>query len=329
MYQKGKRFQWVVLLLAIASIALFWTIRGFRKPISTQVTVLSTNEIASKEELGRRLFFDKRLSKDASISCADCHHPELAFTDGKMKSIGVGGREAFRNAPTLLNLKDADAFMFDAHIKTLEEQAIVPIQDVNEMNHKMGDLIKRMQTIPEYAAAAKRLYKRTFDAWVLTRSLAAFERTLISNNSAFDAYSKGEKHTGWNEDAAKGWQLFQKMECIACHQLPNFTNYEARNNGLYSDYKKDEGKFRIRGDSTKIGAFKVPTLRNVALTAPYMHDGSKPNLESVIAHYSSGGSTHANKDQLITKRSITAQEQIFLISFLHSLTDTSYMVNYR
>lgn len=329
MYQKARRFRVFILLLAIVSVVVFALIRGFQESSETVVTELTGKAIGTKEELGRRLFFDKRLSKDASISCADCHRPELAFTDGKTKSVGVGGREAFRNSPTLLNLKDANAFMFDAHIQTLEEQAIVPIQDANEMNHRMGDLIKRLQSIPEYARAAKELYNRTFDAWVLTRSLAAFERTLISDNSAFDAYLKGEKHSGWNENAEKGWQLFKKMECIACHQLPNFTNNEARNNGLYADYQKDQGKFRINGDSAMIGAFKVPSLRNSSLTAPYMHDGSIPNLESVIDHYVSGGSAHANKDQLITKRSITAEEQFFLISFLHSLTDTSYMVNYR
>ncbi len=290
---------------------------------------IRANKIGNPEELGRKLFFDPRLSSDGTVSCATCHLPELAFTDGKTKSEGVAGRHSFRNAPSLLNIGDAPVFMFDAHIRSLEEQAIVPIQDSNEMNSRMGDLIQRLKNVPEYADAAKKIYHRSFDPWVLTRSLAAFERTLSSKNSAFDAYLKGEEHADWNSEAENGWKLFQKLRCIECHQLPNLTNYEARNNGLYDDYGDDQGRFRIHGDSSEIGAFKVPSLRNVALTAPYMHDGSLKSLEAVIDHYRKGGSMHPNKASIINKNVISTEDEKFLIQFLYSLTDTSYMVNFR
>lgn len=326
MYERVKRLRLIILILAVLSVLFFW---GLRQCESTKLETPVVQAFESKEDLGRALFFDERLSGDNSISCASCHHPELAFTDGKPKSIGVGGKEAFRNAPTLLNVVEATAFMFDAHIASLEEQAIVPIQDSTEMNIRMGDLIKKLRAIPEYSEAAKRIYGREFDAWVLTRSLAAFERTLISKNSPFDQYMKSGNKEDLGEDAWRGWQLFQEYKCVECHAPPNFTDYSARNNGWKEDYGNDLGKFRINGDSSLLGAFKVPSLRNIVLTAPYMHDGSASTLDEVLNHYSAGGIKHPNQDFRIRPMNFSEQDRKFLISFLQSLTDTSYMVNYR
>lgn len=281
----------------------------------------------SKEEFGRALFFDTRLSVDRSISCASCHIPELAFTDGKVKSEGVGGRQSFRNASTLLNIGDNTSFMFEAHIQSLEEQAIVPIQDSNEMNIPMGDLVERLNKVSHYVRAADQLFQRGLDAWVVTRALAAFERTLQSKNSAFDRFLNGE--TDADEETKAGYRLFQKLDCIQCHSLPNFTSYQAENNGLYQDYGEDLGKFRIAGDISKTGAFKVPTLRNVALTAPYMHDGSMQTLEEVIEHYTSGGAGGEFQSRFVRKRSISATEKKYLLTFLNALTDTSYLSDFR
>jgi cytochrome c peroxidase len=284
----------------------------------------STSKFNSPEEFGRALFFDSRLSRDNSISCASCHIPDKAFTDGRSKSIGVRGRMAMRNAPTLLNVGSASFFMFDAHIKSLEEQAIVPIQDSNEMDLPMGDLIDRLKGITIYTEASRRLYNRDIDAWVVTRALASFQRTLKSDNSPFDQYLSGDRDA-ISTKAQKGWKLFQRLKCLECHQLPHFTDYKARNNGVFSGGESDKGKFRIAGDSSYMGAFKVATLRNVALTAPYMHDGSFATLTDVIQHYNTGGSGHWNQDSRVKKQGLSDREIDYLINFLESLTDTSYM----
>lgn len=300
-----------------------------KNSIQSEEDKLNKEELVfdSKEDFGRALFFDPRLSSDLTVSCASCHHPELAFTDGKVKSSGVGGKQSFRNAPTLLNIKDAPVFMFDAHVPTLEQQAIVPIQDSNEMNITMGDLIVRLKTVPHYAEAAEQLYHRELDAWVITRALASFQRTLVSNNSPFDRYQNNGESL--SEEAEKGWKLFNDLQCIECHQLPNFTNYQALNNGLYFDYGDDPGKFRIAGDSSLMGAFKVPGLRNVSLTAPYMHDGSISTLEEVINHYNRGGVGNKWQDPRIKKRNLTAAEKKYLINFLGTLTDTSFLRDFQ
>lgn len=321
--KKSSKLGFVIFLLLLGVYMSYRLINAINVDSASENSLDTNLTFDSKEDFGKALFFDKRLSLDASISCASCHQPELAFTDGKVKSEGAGGTIAFRNATTLLNVKDAPVFMFDAHIRSLEEQAIVPIQDSNEMNISMGGLIKRLNGIPDYVKAAKQLYDRELDAWVVTRALSAFERTLISNRSEFDRYMNGE--TEMSLEAQKGWQLFDKLQCLECHKLPNFTNYQALNNGLYHDYGADQGKYRISGDESEIGAFKVPSLRNVALTAPYMHDGSMNTLEEVIEHYANGGVGGAFQDKRITKRSLTNEEKKYLINFLHTLTDTSYM----
>ena len=325
MYEQVKRFRIIILVLAIGSVGFFWLLRSCDGTVTGKET---TNKFNSPEELGRALFFDKRLSSNETIACASCHLPEKAFTDGQPKSIGVEGRTSFRNATTLLNVKDAHFFTFDGNIENLEAQALIPIQDSNEMNMQMGELLKRLKKIPEYERAAKELYNRDLDAWVITRSLAAFQRILVSNNSRFDRYLDGDM-SALTEKEVKGWELFQEFQCIECHSLPNFTNYQVYNNGLYLDYGIDQGRFRIAGDSSMIGAFKVPSLRNIELTSPYMHDGSMKKIEDVLSHYASGGSGHINEDMRIKKRAITSDQKLFLVSFLHSLTDTTYMINFR
>ena len=215
--------------------------------------------------------------------------------------------------------------MFDAHLKTLELQAIVPIQEPVEMGHNMKILIPQLRAIPEYQKAAKRIFNRDFDAWVLTRSLAAFERSLVSMSAPFDHFIKGdEKALNANEKA--GWKLFsEKLYCTKCHVPPHFTNHVARNNGLHKNYGADKGRFRIHLDSADIGSFKVPSLRNIELTDPYMHDGSMETLEDVIAHYTNGGQGHYLQDKSIVPFELSAKEHKQLIAFLKSLTDLSFL----
>ncbi|MFM7724142.1 MAG: cytochrome-c peroxidase [Bacteroidota bacterium] len=281
-----------------------------------------------KIALGRALFFDKRLSKDGSVSCASCHRPEFAFTDRKPVAQGIGGQFAERNAPTLLNSAFLQTVMFDAHLKTLELQVIVPIQEPSEMGHNMKELIPTLRAIPEYQKAAKALFNRDFDAWVLTRSIAAFERSLLSLNSRYDQYMKGHKNA-INEQEVAGMKLFNSLYCVQCHPAPYFTNFKAENNGLYATYGKDKGRFRINLDSADIGFFKTPTLRNIALTFPYMHDGTMTTLEQVIDHYVQGGKHPKGQSKFIESLTLTTVQKQQLMAFLGTLTDTSYMKKFR
>lgn len=282
-----------------------------------------------KIALGRALFFDKRLSKTNDIACASCHIPQFAFTDRQVHSSGVEGRKTSRNSPTLLNVAYQKTLMFDAHIPTLEQQAIVPIQEHQEMDMKMGDLIAKLKSIPEYQEKSKRIFNRDFDAFVLTRSISAFERTLVSQNSRFDQYMNGNTKALTKEEVA-GYKIFtKKLYCSTCHSYPHFTSYKAEDNGLYEIYGEDKGRFRIHNDSLDIGKFKVPTLRNIELTFPYMHDGSLATLEKVIEHYSKGGNHSVNQHAVIRSFELSTIEKKQLISFLKSLTDTSYLVNFK
>lgn len=220
--------------------------------------------------------------------------------------------------------------MFDAHLPNLEMQVIVPIQDHVEMDMKMGELIERLKKDEYYAKAAREVFHREFDPWVLTRSIAAFERTLFSDSSAFDQFKYYGNEKALSASAKNGWRVFsEKLYCTKCHPAPHFTNFEAENNGLYADYGGDNGRYRVHTDSNDIGKFKVPSLRNVELTFPYMHDGSIRSLEHVVNHYSKGGAGHWNQSPKIKPFKLSSRDKYDLVNFLKTLTDTSYMKDFR
>lgn len=276
-----------------------------------------------KVELGRKLFFDKRLSLDNEISCASCHDPKKAFTDGEILGKGVKGRKAMRNSPTLFNIGYSKKFMFDGEIDNLEEQALVPILDHNEMGASMKEVIEKLKKDNNYQDAARKLFNRDFDAWVLTRSLACYERTLISDNSDFDQFYFHKEEKAISESAKRGWKLFSgRLNCVKCHPAPFFTDYQVHNNGRTFIETEDKGRFRINSDSTEIGFFKVPTLRNISITAPYMHDGSIETLDLVIDYYASGGKKGANQEGSIVPFKISKEQKKDLINFLISLKDS-------
>jgi cytochrome c peroxidase len=280
---------------------------------------------SAKIELGKMLFFDPELSLDGKVSCATCHQPKLAFTDGLATSTGVFGRKVTRNAPSLVNVGFQKTLMFDGELKTLEMQAIVPIQEHNEMGMDMRTLIDKLAKNSAYQKAAKELFNRDFDPFVLTRALSAFQRSLVAVNAPFDQFIAGNGRS-ISKEAKLGFSLFSdKFKCSACHTVGLFTNHEILNNGIYLEYKNDLGRFRIHEDSADIGKFKVPTLRNISLTAPYMHNGSFVNLDQVIDHYAAGGKKHKNQDKRITGFAISPKERVALKAFLVSLTDTSYL----
>jgi cytochrome c peroxidase len=319
------------LSIALLLICGFFTLRCSQtQDLNATVLVPTPSDNpqnAEKIALGRKLFFDKRLSLDGSISCASCHDPQKAFSDQRSKSIGINGQLSERNAPSILNAAFLKTAMFDAHLATLELQAIVPIQEPVEMGHNMKILIKQLRQIPEYQAAAQAIFGRDFDAWVLTRSLAAFERSLLSMNAPFDQYMAGNKKA-MSKDQLAGWRIFSdELYCTKCHPAPYFTTYEAANNGLYASYegKSDQGRFRINHDSSDIGKFKIPSLRNLPLTYPYMHDGSIHSMEAALAHYQRGGAGHPLQDPRILSFELTSKEKAQLLAFFDALVDTSYL----
>ena len=278
--------------------------------------------------LGKKLFFDPILSRDSSISCGSCHLPGKAFSDGNRVSFGVDNSEGTRNTPSLANIAYHPYFTRDGGVPTLEMQILVPIQEHNEFDFNIVLISERLKQRPEYVSMAREAYDREPDPFVITRSIANFERTLISGNSDFDQYYNQGITSALNESEVRGMNLFfsDELACQSCHSGFDFTDYSFQNNGLYTSYP-DSGRMRLTGSEADRAMFKVPSLRNVALTAPYMHDGSMGTLEEVIDHYRSGGKENTNKSELITGFELTGSEKADLIAFLEALTDYEFISN--
>ncbi|RDI95474.1 methylamine utilization protein [Meiothermus sp. QL-1] len=282
----------------------------------------------AKVELGRRLFYDPRLSKDGRVACASCHRPEFAFSDGgNPVSTGVFGRKGSRNAPTLTNVAFRQRLFWEGRSPRLELQAVGPLTAHHEMGMEPEELAARLSAIPEYARAFQEVFGEPPSLRTVAFAIAAFERTLLSFNSPFDRYQAGDDQA-LSEAALRGMELFfsERGDCFHCHVGPDFTDDEPRNNGLYTVYK-DIGLAQATGRDEDVGKFKTPTLRNVALTAPYMHDGSKKTLREVVEHYNRGGEPNLNADPLIRPLGLSEAEIDDLVAFLESLTDTSFTTN--
>lgn len=297
---------------------------GFSLPDIPADNVLTKSRVA----LGRRLFYDPALSADSTRSCGSCHAPHLAFSDSTAVSLGIDNRAGTRNAPTLANVAYQKKLLREGGVPTLEMQILVPIQEHNEFDFNILLVADRLQKMPEYVAMAEKAYGRTPDAFVITRSIAAFERTLLSGDSPYDQYAFQGKFNALSPSEKRGLVLFQSepLNCSKCHDGFLFTNQDFTNNGLYEIYP-DSGRIRLTGLGSDRAVFKIPTLRNVALTAPYMHDGSLPTLEAVIDHYQTGGKQHPNKSLLLKPFNLTAHERADLLAFLHSLTDQKFIAN--
>jgi cytochrome c peroxidase len=277
-------------------------------------------------ELGKKLFYDNVLSVDHSINCGSCHKSSLAFSDDVALSDGVENRAGTRNSPTLANVAYHPYYTREGGVPSLEMQVLVPIQEHNEFAFNILKAGERLAIDSQYVAMSKEAYNRVPDYYVITRALANFERTLISGNSPFDKYSYRHQNGALNETEKAGMELFYgtKTNCSSCHSGFNFTNYTFQNNGLYESYK-DEGRMRLTNNLEDEALFKVPTLRNIALTAPYMHDGSITTLSEVINHYDHGGKQHQHKNRLIKPLNLSKQEKEQLLAFLECLTDQQFI----
>ena len=273
-------------------------------------------------QLGKKLFFDPILSIDSTKSCASCHKPELAFADDVAFSPGVENRPGTRNATSLANVAYLPYLLREGSVPTLEMQVLVPIQEHNEFAHNIVDIAVELAKIEEYVAMSQAAYGQEPNPFVITRAIANFERSILSGNSAFDRWQRGDNAALTNSQE-RGRLLFEspKTNCFNCHGGFNFSNNAFENNGLDSLYQDDPGRYRFTGLESDRGRFKVPSLRNVGLTAPYMHNGSLSTLADVISHYNNGGFNHPNKSNLVHSLNLNAQEQADLVAFLESLSD--------
>ena len=277
---------------------------------------------AKKIELGRLLFFDKRLSKDNTIACASCHMPALAYTDGQAVSSGIKHLQGGRSAPTAVNRVFANAQFWDGRAATLEDQSIGPF--VSSVEHGFLDydeMINKMNKIEGYRKQFRQVFGADISAANVGRAIASFQRTILSGNSPADRYDSGGEEQALSAAAQAGLELFRtKARCTRCHSGFNFSDEKFHNLGIGWDTNTvDLGRYMITKNSEDIGAFKTPTLREIARTAPYMHDGRFGTLEEVVNFYDQGGIKNPHLDNTVIRLELTELEKRNLVEFLRSL----------
>jgi cytochrome c peroxidase len=254
----------------------------------------------AKLELGRKLFHDRRLSRNGTVSCASCHDPARAFSDRRTLAVGVFGRVGKRHAPALINRGYGRSFFWDGRIATLEEQVLRPIQDPNEMDLSLEEASTRV----------------SLSISRISQALASYLRSILSGNSPYDRFINGDRRA-LTAEAQRGLQIFRgRGNCTACHVGPTFTDERFHNTGVA--WKND----RLNDEGRENGTFKTPTLREVARTAPYMHDGSLTTLAEVVNFYSDGGRKNPFLDSEIRPLGFSDDEQRALVRFLESLSGT-------
>jgi cytochrome c peroxidase len=289
---------------------------GFKVPKDNPLT-------KKKVALGHLLFFDKRLSKDNSISCSTCHIPSLAFTDGQPVSTGIGRLQGGRSAPTSINRGFSEVQFWDGRAPTLEDQSVGPL--TNPVEHGFADndaVVAKLNKIEGY----RTLFKDAFGAKTITiqqvgKAIASFQRTLISGNSPFDRFDYDGEEKAISEAAKRGKKLFfDKARCNLCHFGTNFSDEKFHNIGIgWGGEAVDVGRYHVTKDQKDIGAFKTPTLREISRTGPYMHDGRFATLEDVVEHYNGGGVKNPFLDNQIIPLKLTESEKQDLVEMLRTL----------
>lgn len=279
-----------------------------------------TNE---KVELGRVLFFDKRLSKDNTIACASCHLSKFAFTDGQRVSTGIRGQKGGRSAPVSFNRVFSKAQFWDGRAATLEEQSVGPF--INPIEHGFAnhdEMIAKMKKIPGYRKLFKEVFGEEITIGGVGKAIASFQRTVLSGNSPADRFDQGGDEKAISPEAQKGLVLFrEKARCTKCHSGFNFTDEKFHNQGIGWDTNTvDLGRYMVTKNPADIGAFKAPTLREIARSAPYMHDGRFKTLEEVVNFYNQGGVKNPHQDELVLPLELTDEEKRDLVAFLRTLS---------
>jgi cytochrome c peroxidase len=299
---------------------------GLRTPplgLDAYMPVPESNPLTKEKiELGRKLFFDPVLSRDRTLSCATCHDPTLAFTDTKPVAVGVDGQKGTRRSPRLINRGYGKLFFWDGRAGSLEEQVLQPIQNPIEMATTLEEVEARLRGDTGYAVGFQKAFGRPPDTPALQQALASYVRTIVSGNSPYDRYVAGEAEA-LSAAQRRGLDIFRgKGNCAVCHLGPNLTDEEFHNTGVGWNHgaSEDHGRAKITGDAADTGAFKTPTLREIAATGPYMHDGSLATLADVIEFYDKGGEPNPNLSMEMQPLDLTAKEKADLAEFLRALS---------
>ncbi|MCX6315132.1 MAG: c-type cytochrome [Sphingobacteriales bacterium] len=287
-------------------------------------------DINTKAALGKKLFNEKLLSKDSSISCASCHKPAYAFADTMAFSLGIEGKHTLRNTPSVLNMKNRPYYFWDGRAGSLEQQALMPIENPDEMGLPIAIAVQRLNDNPLYKNLFLKIYKQNPSKENLASALAAFENTLETSNSKFDDWSNNLRKLSAEEEAGRQLFIGDKAKCFSCHSMEDFTDDGFKNIGLYNGKAlNDAGHFNFKKDSANLGKFKTPGLRNVAVTAPYMHNGMFATLEAVVDYYNDPSKyvTHPiNIDPSLSQPlGLTEKEKKSLVAFLKTLTDKAFV----
>ena len=285
-------------------------------------------------DLGRTLFFDNRLSTDNSRSCASCHRPELGWSDGRATAEGLDGEPLTRATPSLFNVAYGNIFMWDGRASSLEEQTMGPVFNPDELGSSAEELLAKLQSDTFYRRAFADIFRdQAINEDNISRAITSFEQTLVVRNTRFDQWVAGDS-VAMTASEIRGFGIFldpNRGSCATCHAPPNFSDDGFHNIGLasFSKPNPDLGRYSIRPVKLMRGAFKTPSLRNIALTAPYFHDGSAQTLEAVIDHYLQGGVNKENLSPEMKDIKLDAQEQTDLISFLRAISETrnDYSIN--
>ncbi len=331
-----RRWIWVILLMMLAGLSTISTPRGVQAAeegipplplglVASQFHVPADNPMTpEKVELGRLLFFDKRLSRDSRVACANCHIPALAFTDGQAVSTGINHQQGGRSAPTAINRAFSQVQFWDGRAPTLEAQSVGPL--TNSIEHGFVDndaMVRKLKGIEGYQKRFKSVFGGEITTETVGKAIATFQRTLLSGNSPFDRFEMKKDTKAISDSAQRGLKLFRgKARCATCHAGFNFTDEGYHNLGVGWGHGEtvDLGRFGVTKKTEDIGAFKTPTLREIAHTAPYMHDGSLATLEGVVAFYNQGGNANPFRTVLILPLNLKDQEQKDLVAFLRTLS---------
>jgi cytochrome c peroxidase len=275
----------------------------------------------ARVRLGRRLFFDPILSADNTVACASCHRPEHGFSGNAATSRGIGGRLTTRRAPTLFNRAYGASFFWDGREATLEDQALRPIENALEMGSTVAGALERLRTDKGYKTQFEETFADGATAANLGRALASFERVLLRGDSAVDRFRKKGQHGALTAQERHGFWLYEsKGRCWRCHRGANFSDEEYHNTGVtWGKETADAGRHAVTKKEADRGKFKTPTLRGVALTAPYMHDGSLASLDDVVEFYNRGGTANPNLDPILAPLGLSKDELRDLVAFLKAL----------
>lgn len=316
--QKARRT-----LISISSLDQMTRLPGELGPLPPVPIPASNPQTAAKVELGKMLFFDPRLSANDHWACSTCHSPSFGYGDGLPRSLGFGDeKELGRHSPTIINVAYNSSQFWDGRAATMEDQAVGPIVASREMNSNPQQMIGEITDIPFYNTKFKEVFGGPPNMKNVGMAIAAFERTIVTGESKFDKYAKGDKKI-LTEQEKRGLILFvSKAACTQCHNGPNFTDSSFHNLGVPQEGPNavDLGRFEVTKDPKDKGAFKVPGLRSIAMSPPYMHTGVFGTLEEVVKFYNQGGGASPDKSPKILKLNMNDAEQQDLVAFLKTLT---------